>query len=350
MTISPDIYCEHFGLRERPFLVAPDPGFLFWGRSHKAAYTALEYGLTTRAPITLLTGDVGAGKTTLLQHLLDRVEADMRVGLVSNARGNQGELLRWVLHAFEQPTDPTRTYVDLFAQLQDFLIEEYARGRRVILIFDEAQHLGAEALEELRMYTNINSGKDEILQLILVGQPELRDIVLRPDLTQFAQRVAIAFHLTALGPRDVADYVAHRVQVAGGSPELFTAEACALIHERTGGVPRLVNQLSDLTLLYGYTEGLSQIEEATVRQVLEDGVFFGGGLARRDPLRLVDPAPAAEAAGPEAVAGGPAVGPAGGLGGALGGSLGGGATGGKPTGGAKGRTEKGRTGKGTRDA
>lgn len=290
---TPDIYCEHFGLRERPFSLVPDPTFLFWGDAHRRAATVLEYGLTTRAPITLLTGEVGAGKTTLLQNLLAVIDDDVSIGLVSNAQGDQGELLRWVLHAFGQPAPAERTYVDLFAQFQDFLLEEYGSGRRVILIFDEAQHLGRRALEELRMFTNINTAKDEILQLILVGQPELRDLVAAPDLTQFAQRVAVSFHLPALSAADVAAYLSHRMEVAGGDPATFSPGAALLVHDRTGGVPRLVNQLADFALLYAFTDGSGPgpgaVSEAVVRGVLEDGVFFAAGRPRRDPLRLIDP-------------------------------------------------------------
>ena len=290
---TPDIYCEHFGLRERPFSLVPDPTFLFWGDAHQRAATVLEYGLMTRAPITLLTGEVGAGKTTLLQDLLGRIDEEVSIGLVSNAQGDQGELLRWVLHAFGQPTPADRGYVDLFAQFQDFLLEEYASGRRVILIFDEAQHLGRRALEELRMFTNINSVKDEILQLVLVGQPELRDLVSAPDLSQFAQRVAVSFHLPALTAEDVERYLAHRLEVAGGPADLFSPGAALLIHDRTGGVPRLINQLADFALLYAFTDGVppgpDAVSEAVVRGVLEDGVFFAAGRPRRDPLRLVDP-------------------------------------------------------------
>ena len=293
MSPTPDIYCRHFGLRERPFSLVPDPTFLFWGQAHRRAFTVLEYGLMTRAPITLLTGEVGAGKTTLLQHLLADMEDDLTIGLVSNAQGDQGELLRWVLHAFDQPAPPDRTYVDLFDQFQRFLLEEYASARRVILIFDEAQHLGRRALEELRMYTNINSVKDEILQLVLVGQPELRDMVAQPDLTQFAQRVAVSFHLPALTARDVSDYLAHRLEVAGGRGDLFAPGAALLIHDCTGGVPRLINQLADLTLLYAFTDGTPPgrhaVGEGVVRSVLDDDVFFAVSRARRDPLRLVDP-------------------------------------------------------------
>ena len=288
MSDAADIYCAHFGLRERPFLTAPDPAFLFWSRAHRAAFTVLDYGLVSRAPITLLTGEVGAGKTTLLRHLLSRIGEDLCVGLVSNAQGGRDELLRWTMHAFGQPAEPGEDHVALFARLQDFLVGQYAAGRRAILVFDEAQHLSPGALEELRMYTNVNIGKDEILQLILVGQPELREGVRRPDLRQFAQRIAVSYHLPSLGATETLGYVAHRLEAAGGSAGLLSPEACALIHDRTGGVPRLVNQLCDLSLLYAFTEGAAGVTRATVSQILADGVFFGAVPARRDPLRLVD--------------------------------------------------------------
>ena len=274
MNSTLDIYTQFFGLTERPFSLVPDPSFLFWSPSHRRAYTILEYGILTRAPITLITGEVGAGKTTLLHHLLKTVGPDVRVGLVSNAHGDRGELLRWVLLALAQPALPTETYVDLFGRFQHFLISEYASGRRVILIFDEAQNLSRESLEELRMFTNINSNKDELLQLVLVGQPELRDLVRRPDLTQFAQRVSAAFHLDAMDAPTVRNYIRHRLRVAGAPDDVFSLPAADLVFEHTGGIPRLVNQLCDLAMVYSYTKGQKRIMRLTVQQVLDDGVFF----------------------------------------------------------------------------
>jgi len=274
MNSTLDIYTAHFGLTERPFSLVPDPGFLFWSASHKRAYTILEYGILTRALITLITGEVGAGKTTLLHHLLKSVGPDVRVGLVANAHGDRGELLRWVLLALAQPAGPAETYVDLFGRFQQYLISEYAAGRRVILVFDEAQNLSRESLEELRMFTNINSNKDELLQLVLVGQPELRDMIRRPDLTQFAQRVSAAFHLTAMDAATVRGYIRHRLQVAGAVEDVFSVAAADMVHENTGGVPRLVNQLCDLSMVYAYTKGQKRVPRLTVQQVLEDGVFF----------------------------------------------------------------------------
>ena len=277
MVSSLDIYTAHFGLTERPFSLVPDPDFLFWSEPHRRAYAMLEYGLVTRAPITLITGEVGAGKTTLLHHLLHSVGPEVCVGMIANAHGDRGELLRWVLLALNQPAAPGAGYVDLFGQFQNFLIGEYAQGRRVILIFDEAQNLSRESLEELRMFTNINSNKDELLQLILVGQPELRDLVRRPDLTQFAQRVAASFHLTSMDAATVRGYINHRMMVAGNDTGVFSLSASDMIHQVTGGVPRLVNQLCDLALVYAYSRNLKRVVRLTVQQVLDDGVFFGGG-------------------------------------------------------------------------
>lgn len=281
-----DIYTAHFGLSERPFSLVPDPDFLFWSPQHKRAFAMLEYGILTRAPITLITGEVGAGKTTLLHHLLRSVGSDVRIGLIANAHGDRGELLRWVLMALGQGAAPGATYVDLFAQFQAYLIEEYAAGRRVILIFDEAQNLSRESLEELRMFTNINSNKDELLQLVLVGQPELRDTIRRPDLTQFAQRVAASFHLPAMDAAMVRAYISHRLKVAGATYEIFSPAAADLVQQATGGVPRLVNQLCDLAMVYAYTKSQPRVSRLTVQQVLDDGVFFGGG----KPLLLTAPA------------------------------------------------------------
>lgn len=289
MSSTLDIYTAFFGLTERPFSLVPDPAFLFWTPQHHRAFAMLEYGLLTRAPITLITGEVGAGKTTLLHHLLRSVGEDVRVGLVSNAQGGRGELLRWVLLSLGLPTPHDATYVDLFGRFQDHIISEYAQGRRVILIFDEAQNLGREALEELRMFTNINANKDELLQLVLVGQPELRDLVRGPGMSQFAQRVVASFHLPAMDLRQVRDYIAHRLRVAGATRPIFSRAAADLIHEASSGVPRLVNQLGDLSMVYAFTKGQPRVSGPTVQKVLDDGVFFGGG-AVRSPTEAETPA------------------------------------------------------------
>lgn len=275
MNTAFDLYTKHFRLKERPFSLQPDPGFLFWAAEHTRAYAMLEYGVLTRAPITLITGEVGAGKTTLMQHLLNNLDSDLTVGLASNAHGARGELLHWILMALGQNPDPDVAYIELFAAFQDFIIAEYARGQRVVLIFDEAQNMDRDTLEELRMLTNINSIKDELLQLILIGQPELRDMIRRPDMKQFAQRVSASFHLTHMDAPTVLRYIRHRLKVAGAKRDLFSEAAADLVHSATGGVPRLVNQLCDLAMVYAFTRERDDVQAETVQVVLDDGTFFG---------------------------------------------------------------------------
>jgi type II secretory pathway predicted ATPase ExeA len=268
-------YLDYFALNERPFTLVPDPEFLYWSPQHRRAYAVLEFGVLSRAPITLLTGEIGSGKTTLLQNLLAKIDEDVTIGLVSNAQGNRGELLQWVLNALDVPIDAEATYVQGFQKLQDFLIAEYSQGRRVVLVFDEAQNISREGLEELRMLTNINANKDELVQLILVGQPELRDMVRHPSMSQIAQRVSASFHLSRMNLETTQGYIGHRMKLAGGTGKEFTPEACHLVHDVTGGVPRLVNQLCDFALLYCWSEETGKVVTACmVQSVVDDGVFF----------------------------------------------------------------------------
>jgi type II secretory pathway predicted ATPase ExeA len=267
------LYTEFFGFTERPFTLLPDPDFLFWSRAHRRAFSVLEYGVMTCAPITVVTGEVGAGKTTLLQKLLRLLDEDVTVGLISNAQGNRGELLQWVLNALGIKADYSGSYVAMFQQLQDFVIGEYAEGRRVVLIIDEAQNLSIEGLEELRMLTNINSNKDELLQLILVGQPELRHLIMQPKLRQFAQRVTATYHIPAMDLATVQGYIQHRLQHAGGTGTEFSPDAVDVIYEQTGGVPRLVNKLCDFCLVYAATEEKKTIGREIVNEVIRDGIF-----------------------------------------------------------------------------
>ncbi len=282
---SLDIYTEHFGLHQRPFSLQPDPDFLFWSLVHKKAYSMLEYGIMTHAPITVITGEVGAGKTTLLRLLLRNLGPDFTVGLVSNAHGDRGELLHWVLMALGQSPLPDASHVVLFSQFQSFLVEEYAAGRRTVLIFDEAQNLNEDTLEELRMFSNINADRDELIQLVLVGQPELREMIRGPKLVQFAQRVSSDYHLPAMSASAVRDYIAHRTYVAGATRDIFTNEAAMAVHQATGGIPRLINQLCDYALVYVFGEGLYKVDERIIHQVVEDRNANGTFTPLQTPTR-----------------------------------------------------------------
>ncbi len=279
--MSDEMYASFFGLTRRPFTLLPDPEFMFWSAQHQRAFSVLEYGLMSRAPITLITGEVGAGKTTLVHALLQNMSAEYRVGMVSNAQGDRGELLQWALHALGVDINDGDSYVQNFRRLEDFLIEEYATGRRVVLIFDEAQNLSKSRLEELRMLTNINSNRDEIVQIILVGQPELREMVRASDMRQLAQRISASFHLGELDAVTTGEFIRHRLKMAGGTGNEIAPEAIELIFEQTGGVPRLINQLCDFAMLYAWTSEDTVVTRAVVQQIIDDGVFFYGSAAGR---------------------------------------------------------------------
>ncbi|MEO0914580.1 MAG: AAA family ATPase, partial [Pseudomonadota bacterium] len=233
-----EIVLSHFGLSERPFSPQPDPEYIFWSDAHRQAYTMLDYGLMSGAPITVITGDVGTGKTSLLRHLLRNIGPNISAGLVSTAGGGRAELLHWVLMALGQESDPDSGYVRLHAQFQAFLIGEFEAGRRTLLIFDEAQGLSPETLEELRLFTNINADRDALLQLVLFGQPELRETLSKPEQMAFAQRVAADYHIPPLDLSAVEAFIAHRMEAAGAAHEIFSPGACAAIHKASGGLPR----------------------------------------------------------------------------------------------------------------
>lgn len=273
-----DFYSDFFNLKERPFTLLPDPDFIFWSPHHSRAYSVLQYGVLSRSPATVITGEVGSGKTTLIQKFISDVaqDDDLTIGLVSNAQGGRGELLHWALNSLSQPVPSGASYVELFQELQNFLLREYAEGRRVVLIIDEAQNLSVEGLEELRMLTNVNSNKDELIQLVLVGQPELRETISRPELRQFAQRISANYHLPRMERETVADYISHRLKVAGGTGNEFTSQASDKVYQATGGVARLVNQLCDLCMVYASISKDNLILAVTVEQVVADGIFFAG--------------------------------------------------------------------------
>ena len=194
------MYEAFYGLSEKPFSILPDPDMIYWGRNHRLAFAMLEFGVMNNAGFTVITGEIGCGKTTMLRYLLRNLDSNITVGLISSTPNGKAELLQWVMMSLNQPFEDT--YPSLFKRLQIFLQEQYARGGRTILIVDEAQNLGLEPLEELRMLSNINADKDQYLQIILVGQPQLKDLLRSPRLVQFAQRVSSDFHLKPLNPTE----------------------------------------------------------------------------------------------------------------------------------------------------
>lgn len=263
------MYEAFYKLSSKPFSIMPDPDFLFWGRKHSMAFAMLEYGAANHVGFTVITGDVGCGKTTLIHHLLNRISGDTTIGLVSNTRANSGELLNWVLLAFDQPLSDL-SYPMLYQQFRNFVNDEFAHGRRVALIIDEAQNLGLETLEELRLLFNLNTQKEQLLQIILVGQPQLKQQLLRPELTQFAQRVSSDFHLGPLPHDEVAPYINQRLCVAGSKLFLFSEEACDRIATASKGIPRVINILCDTSLIYAFSTGAPLVTEEIINKVIFD--------------------------------------------------------------------------------
>jgi len=268
------MYTEFYNFKEKPFSLLPDPGFLFMSSKHRQALSMLEYGILNKAGFTVVTGEIGAGKTTLVRQLLEQMDEDITVGLVSNTHASFGEMLQWVLLAFDLEYR-NKEKVEMFHLLSDFLIEEYAKGQRTVLIIDEAQNMSIEGLEELRMLSNINANKDQLIQLILIGQPNLKTLLRVPELVQFAQRIAVEYHLDRLGLQETWKYIKHRIAVAGGDPNLFNSSACAAIHYYTQGTPRLINVICDTALVCGFGDGVNVIKAELIHEIVKDRKVSG---------------------------------------------------------------------------
>ncbi len=289
------MYQKFYGFREKPFSLLPDSGFLYLSGKHRMALTLLEYGLMNQAGFTVISGGIGTGKTTLIRKLLNDIEPTIRVGLISNTHQTFGDLLQWIALAYDLPHQG-KDKVQLYQDFMDFIIQEYAQGRRTVLIVDEAQNMPVETLEELRMLSNVNADKDQVLQIILVGQRELRETLQRPDLLQFAQRIGVDYHLEALDAEETSDYIRHRCKTAGGTAELFSDQACQLVHRYSGGVPRLINLLCDTALVYGYAEQRDRVDAALVEEVAQEkqqgGLFpiknAAPGATQQNPLLSAD--------------------------------------------------------------
>lgn len=263
------MYKKFYGFQGKPFSLLPDPDFLYLSTKHRMALTLLEYGLWNQASFSVVTGEIGTGKTTLIRHLLNQLNRELTVGLISNTHPSFGELLNWILLAFNIDY-ASKDKVGMYKAFVDFLIREYAANRRTVLIIDEAQNMSHQTLEELRMLSNINADKDQVLQIILVGQPGLREHLRDPSLEQFAQRIAVDYHLGPLDAEETRSYIRHRVEIAGGSSELFSDEACDAVFQHSGGTPRLINVLCDTALVYGYADQKKHIDASLINDVACD--------------------------------------------------------------------------------
>jgi len=267
------MYESFYGLREKPFSILPDPNLIFWGQNHRFAFAMLEFGVMNSAGFTVVTGEVGCGKTTLVRYLLRRLDDHVTACVISNTPRPQDGFLPWLMMSLDLPFEGA--YPSLFKQFQKFLLDQSAEGRRTIVIVDEAQNLGMEALEELRMLSNLNTEKCQVLQIILVGQPQLREMLRAPQLLQFAQRISSDFHLKPMNIDEVTEYINFRLKSVGASAQLFADDACKMIGEVSRGVPRTINVLCDTALVYGYASQNGQITAEIVETVIKNKEQFG---------------------------------------------------------------------------
>ena len=278
------MYEQFYGFNEKPFQMVPNAKYLYFSPKHRNALTHLEYGITEGDGFVLLTGEIGTGKTTLIKKLLSLAKPDLEMAVIFSTNLDEEQLISLVLNEFEIASEYQGKAFALDA-LYQFLVAKYKQNKRVILIVDEAQNLPVATLEELRMMSNIQSDIHNLIQIALVGQPELKDILKNPALAALTQRIACHYHLGPLNCKETAEYIAFRLQTAGGKPDLFAADAVDLIYRASGGIPRTINILCETALVYGFADEVSLIEHAIVEQVLKDRRSISAPLAadRRKP-------------------------------------------------------------------
>ena len=283
------LYQTHFGLREAPFNITPDPSFLYLSASHREGLAQLSYGIRARKGFVVLTGEVGTGKTTLIHALLNDLNGSAQTALIFSTIVSPADLLRSVCEelGLVEPKRPLKEIHDYLVSLNEFLLESYRKGDNCALIIDEAQNLSAEVLESIRLLSNFETSKDKLLQIVLVGQPELAVRLNSPELRQLKQRVMLRHHLRSLSLQECCEYVSNRLKVAGGDGTIFTPNAVESIHMYSGGIPRIVNVLCDNALLTGYALGRKEIDTGIIREVAEDLNITANAEARLRPIRQV---------------------------------------------------------------
>ena len=272
------IYCEHFGLIRPPFELTPDPAFLYLGEAHREGLATLVYGVQSGKGFVMLTGEVGTGKTTLLHALLAQLDASTHSAFIFNPKLEPLDFFRVFFEELElKPRGNTKA--DYLLQLNEFLIECLARNEQTLLIIDEAQNLSAEMLEEIRLLSNLETPSSKLLQIMLVGQPEFRQMLRRPDLRQLKQRIALSQHLLPLSESEMRGYVENRLRIAGFTGRrLFRRGALKTLYQISGGTPRLINSLCDSALLLGFVRDRTMIEADMIREVAVDLDLVGDGV------------------------------------------------------------------------
>ena len=289
------MYERFYQLRERPFALSPDPEYLYSGAVHRAGLDYLRYGIEGNAGFVVMTGEIGCGKTTLLQAMLRNLDGETTVVRLLSTMLNPLELLEAI--ALDLGVD-TRGLGKpaLLRELARILVQQRSVGRRVVLVIDEAQNLSLPSLEEVRMLSNFETEKSKLLQIVLVGQPELRDTLALPQLEQLRQRVSVTYHIARLDADATAEYINYRLRRAAlGPPLQFTREVCDLVYGGSGGVPRMINVICDSTLLFGYGEDRRVVDSLLVRSVLHE--LYSTGVLKRPASAPAEVRPAAAVGG-----------------------------------------------------
>jgi general secretion pathway protein A len=274
------VYTEFFGLNEKPFAITPDPRYLYMSARHADALAHLIYGISESGGFIQLTGEVGTGKTTLIRSLLEQLPAKAEIALILNPQLSRLEFMQVICQELRVVTpreDAVKARIDT---LNSHLLRAYAEGRRVVLIVDEAQTLSPELLEQVRLLTNLETPKKKLLQIILIGQPELRDVLERPEMRQLAQRITGRYHLEPLSKHDTAVYVRHRMRVAGAQSDVFKGSAIRRLYKKSRGIPRLINVVADRALLAAYTQDHRLVDGRLVERAASE-VFGARRLSRR---------------------------------------------------------------------
>lgn len=265
------MYLDHFGLIEAPFSIAPDPRYLYMSERHREALAHLLYGMASDGAFILLTGDVGTGKTTVSRCLLEQVPDDTNMALVLNPKLNAIELLQVICDELRiDYTENDLNAKSLVDYINQYLLSAHAQGRKTVVLIEEAQNLDLDVLEQLRLLTNLETSERKLLQVILLGQPELIEVLDRPELSQLSQRITARFHLTPLALKEVEEYIGHRLAIAGCRRPLFAHGVIKQLYKFSGGVPRLINVLCDRALLGCYVQNRYQIDKKTLNNAARE--------------------------------------------------------------------------------
>lgn len=265
------MYKQHFGFKELPFSIAPDPRFLYMSEQHREALAHLVYGMNADGGFVLLTGEVGTGKTTVCRCMLEQIPESADISFILNPKMTVGELLATFCDelgiVYPEGNQSVKVFVD---RINAYLLDAHARGRKTILIIEEAQNLGPDVLEQIRLLTNLETNRQKLLQIIMIGQPELKEILSRPELRQLSQRITARYHICPLTKSEVGAYVGYRLSVAGSKSKLFPDSIIGKLYQMSFGIPRLINVICDRALLGAYVQGKDTVDKKTLVKAAQE--------------------------------------------------------------------------------